>query len=66
MVDDVAEGCLGVIFEVLIQGLLLGTGYGVLKLFGRGRDDGGFVELLAWVLGVGVWIGLGYFAYWLS
>ena len=66
MVDDVTDGCLGSIIELLFHGLLLGTGYGVLRLFGRGRDDGAFVELLAWVLGVGVWTGLGFVAYWLG
>ena len=43
MVDDVTDGCLGGIIEILFHGLFLGAGYGILKLFGCGRDDGGLV-----------------------
>jgi len=63
MVDDAAEGCLGVLFEVVLGGLLQGTGYGILKLFGCGRGAGGWIDLLAWALGGLVWVGLGFALY---
>lgn len=65
VVDDVAEGCLGVLFEVVLEGMMRGTGYGILKLFGYRRGAGGWIDLLAWVLGALVWVGLGFAAYWL-
>jgi hypothetical protein len=65
MVDDVADGCLSMLFELVIEGLFLGTGYGILKLFGRGRGDRGWTGFLAWALVGLVWFGLGTLAYWL-
>lgn len=65
MVDDLAEdvagGCLEGVFEIFIAG----TGYLILRLFGRGRGEGWLVSLLASVLGMAFWAGLALLAYWL-
>ena len=65
MDDEASDGCLTLLFDVLVQGLLLGTGYGILKLFGRGRGEGWLVELFACALGLLTWTALGYAAFWL-
>ena len=63
-IDDVGDGCLGFAFRIVIEAIILGTGYGILRLFGRGR--GGFTgvdEVLGYILGGLTWAGLGFAAY---
>lgn len=62
--DDVTDGCLGTLFSILIEGIVLGTGYAILALFTRER--GGLHEVLAYVVGLLVWAGLGFVAYLIS
>lgn len=61
---DDADGCLGTLVSILIEGIVLGTGYAILALFTRER--GGLHEVLAYVVGVLVWAVLGFVAYLIS
>lgn len=66
MADDLTDGCLQGMVELLVEGFIAGTGAFVLSLFGKARDDGFLMRLFAYAIGLLVWIGLGYGIYWVS
>ena len=62
VVDD--EGCLTRVLGFLVEVLIAGTGLGILRLVGRGKEGlSGVDELLAYVLGALTWAGIGFAAY---
>ncbi len=62
VIDD--EGCLARVFGFLVEVLIVGTGHGILRLFGRGKEGiSGVDEILAYVLGALTWAGIGFAAY---
>ena len=62
VVDD--EGCLARVFGFLVEVLIAGTGLGILRLFGRGKEGlSGVDEVLAYVLGALTWAAIGFAAY---